>query len=86
MATIWASRRLIRDDAPRSNVWTCRISSPSVRAVYKTAHAEHGPRLLTGRDPCENSNARFVRTPFGSGFVAVIGQPANEIFSPDSGL
>ena len=33
MATIWASRRLIRDDAPRSNVWTCRISSPSVRAV-----------------------------------------------------
>jgi hypothetical protein len=33
MATIWASRRLNRDDAPRSNVWTCRISSPSVRAV-----------------------------------------------------
>jgi hypothetical protein len=28
---------------------------------------------------------QFVRTPIGSGFIAAIGPPADEIFSPDFG-
>jgi hypothetical protein len=50
----------------------------------KMAHREDGPMSLTSRDVRENSNMRFDRTPIGSGFVALIGQPANEISSPGS--
>jgi len=84
MATIWAIRRPIRDDAPRSNEWTCRISSSSICAGGTTAHAENGPKPLTSRDVWENSNARFVQTPIGSGFIALFDPVADEIFSPDS--
>ena len=46
------------------------------------AHRENGLTPLTSRDPWENSNARFVRTPIGSGFIAVFDPAADEIFSP----
>jgi hypothetical protein len=46
---------------------------------------ENGLKRPTSRDVRENSNARFVRAPFGRGFIAAIDLPADEIFSPDSG-
>jgi hypothetical protein len=48
-------------------------------------HREDGLVRLSSRYPSENSNARFVRGPIGSGFIAPIAPAANEIFSPDSG-
>jgi hypothetical protein len=42
---------------------------------------ENGLKLLTSRDVRENSNARFVRTPIGSGFIALFDPAADEIFS-----
>jgi len=47
---------------------------------------ENGRNGLSCRDTWENSNARFVRSPIGSGFIAVIEPAAGEIFSPDMGL
>jgi hypothetical protein len=46
---------------------------------------ENGPTGLRCRDAYENSNARFVRKAFGSGFIAVIEPATGEIFSPVSG-
>jgi hypothetical protein len=46
---------------------------------------ENGRKRLTSRDVRENSNARFVRAPFGSEFIAPIDLSADEIFSPDFG-
>jgi hypothetical protein len=42
---------------------------------------ENGLTGLTSRDAWENSNARFVRRLIGSGFIAPIDPPADEIFS-----
>jgi hypothetical protein len=44
---------------------------------------ENGLTGLTSRDVYENSNARFVEEPFGSGFIAVIEPAAEEIFFRD---
>jgi hypothetical protein len=44
---------------------------------------ENGLTGLTSRDVYENSNARFVGEPFGSGFIAVIEPAAEEIFFRD---
>jgi hypothetical protein len=85
MATIWDSRRPIREDALLSNERTCRIFSSSICAGGK-AHSEDGLTQLSSRYPTENSNGRFVRRPIGSGFIAVIAPATNEIFSPDFGL
>jgi hypothetical protein len=49
------------------------------------ALTENGLKRLTSRDVRENSNARFVRRLIGSGFIAPIDLPADEIFSPDCG-
>jgi hypothetical protein len=49
------------------------------------AHTENGLTRLTSRDARENSNARFVRAPFGRAFIAPVDLPADEIFSPDFG-
>jgi hypothetical protein len=49
------------------------------------AHTEDGLVRLSSRYPLENSNARFVRRLFGSGFIAPTDLPADEIFSPDFG-
>jgi hypothetical protein len=46
---------------------------------------ENGLTGLTSRDVYENSNARFVEEPFGSGFIAVIEPAAEEIFFRDLG-
>jgi hypothetical protein len=46
---------------------------------------ENGLTGLTSRDVYENSNARFVRRPIGSGFIVMIEPAAEEIFSPDLG-
>jgi len=45
---------------------------------------ENGLPWLTSRDVSENSNARVVRAPIGSGFIAAIDPGAKEIFSADS--
>jgi hypothetical protein len=42
---------------------------------------ENGPERLTSRDVGENSNARVVRTPIGSGIVAAIDRWTAETFS-----
>jgi hypothetical protein len=47
------------------------------------AQTENGLKPLTSRDPYENSNTRFVRTPIDSGFIALFDPVADEIFSPD---
>ena len=47
----------------------------------KGRNRENGLARLTSRDTWENSNARFVRGPFGSGFIAAIDPVAEEIFS-----
>jgi hypothetical protein len=47
------------------------------------AHREDGLTHLTSRYPSKNSNARFVRRPIGSGFIAAIELLADEIFCPD---
>jgi hypothetical protein len=47
---------------------------------------ENGPAGLRCRDVNENSNARFVRAPSGSGFIAVIAPGTEEIFFPDFAL
>jgi hypothetical protein len=49
------------------------------------AHTENGLTRLTSRDVSENSNVRIVRAAPGSGFIAVIGPAAGQIFSPDFG-
>ncbi|MEH2541282.1 MULTISPECIES: hypothetical protein [unclassified Bradyrhizobium] len=85
MATIWESRRPIREEALLSNERTCRISSSSMCAGGK-AHGENGLKPRTSRDVGENSNARFVERPPGSGIIAAIDPPADEIFSADSDL
>jgi hypothetical protein len=46
---------------------------------------ENGLTGLTSRDVYENSNARFVRRPIGSGFIVMIEPATEEIFSPDLG-
>jgi hypothetical protein len=51
----------------------------------KRAHTENGLKRLTSRDPWENSNARVVQRPIGSGFIAPIDLAADKIFSPDFG-
>jgi hypothetical protein len=90
MATIWASRRPIRDGAPRSNKRTCRISRSSMCAggtiVPPMGHnTKNGPARLTSRDVQENSNARSVGAPIGSSFIALIEPAADEFFSPVAG-
>ncbi|MBR1274781.1 hypothetical protein [Bradyrhizobium sp. AUGA SZCCT0283] len=57
----------------------------SMGAGGTRAHLENGLTRLTSRDVWENSNARFVRRLFGSGFIAPIDLPADEIFSSDFG-
>jgi hypothetical protein len=88
MATIWASRRPIRDGAPRSNERSCCISHlPSAPVEKRSSDGrtpENGLARLTSRDGSENSNARVVRTPAGSGFIALIEPKAEQIFSPGS--
>jgi hypothetical protein len=49
------------------------------------AHKENGLARLTSRDVWENSNARFVRRPIGSVFIALFDPAADEFFSPDWG-
>jgi hypothetical protein len=85
MATIWDSRRPIREDALRSKERTCRISSSSICAGGE-AHRENGLPALTSRDHWENSNVRFAPRPMGSGFIAAFAPTANEIFSSRFGL
>jgi hypothetical protein len=46
---------------------------------------ENGLTRLTIRDVSENSNERVVGAVPGSGFIAVIGPAAGQIFSPDFG-
>jgi hypothetical protein len=46
---------------------------------------ENGFTGLTSRDVYENSNARFVEVPSGSGFITVIEPAAEEIFSRNLG-
>jgi hypothetical protein len=46
---------------------------------------ENGLDRLTSRDVSENSNARVVRAPIGSGFIAAIDRGTEETFSPDFG-
>jgi hypothetical protein len=46
---------------------------------------ENGLGELTSRDAGENSNARVVRTPIGSGIIAAIDRWTAETFSPDFG-
>jgi len=46
---------------------------------------ENGLTKLRCRYAYENSNARVVRRPIGSGFIAVIEPATGEIFSPVSG-
>ena len=41
---------------------------------------ENGLARLTSRDTYENSNARVVRMPIGSGFIAAIAPAAKQIF------
>jgi hypothetical protein len=88
MATIWASRRPIRDGAPRSNERICCIShlpsAPVEQSLQQGRTTEHGLARLTSRDAYENSNARVVRTPAGSGFIAAIKPATEQIFSPIS--
>jgi hypothetical protein len=48
-------------------------------------NTKNGPARLTSRDVWENSNVRFVGTPIGSAFIALIEPAADEFFSPDSG-
>ncbi|WP_157676628.1 hypothetical protein [Afipia sp. GAS231] len=90
MATIWDSRRPIRDGAPRSNERICCIShlpsAPVEQSFQQWRTIENGLARQTSRDVCENSNARTVRTPAGSGFIAPIEPAAGEIFSPVSAL
>jgi hypothetical protein len=57
----------------------------SMSAGGTRAHPENGLTRLTSRDVWENSNARFVPRSIGSGFIAPIALPADEIFSPDFG-
>ncbi len=52
---------------------------------WNGAHTENGLTGLTSRDAWENSNARFVQRLIGSGFIAPIDLPADEIFSRDFG-
>jgi hypothetical protein len=86
MATIWASRRPIRDGALRSNERTCAISHfPTAPLHQGWRTLEHGLLPLTSRDVRENSNARFAPRPNGSEIIATIGPRAKEIFSPDLG-
>jgi hypothetical protein len=47
------------------------------------AHREDGLVRLSSRYPSENSNARFVGRPIGSGFIAAFELLADEIFYPD---
>jgi hypothetical protein len=90
IATIWDSRRPIRDGAPRRNERSCCISHlPSAPVEQRSSDrrtTENGLTRLTSRDPSENSNARVVRTPAGSGFIAAMDPAAGEIFSPVPGL
>jgi hypothetical protein len=59
---------------------------PGGTVVPPAGHSiENGPERLTSRDVSENSNARVVRTPIGSGIIAAIDQGAAETFSPDFG-
>jgi hypothetical protein len=86
MATIWAKRRPIRDDAERKNVFTCRISPNSFSASEnnrsaKKAHQENGPVRETCRGRSENSNASIVRPLIHSGFIAATRPATVEIFS-----
>jgi hypothetical protein len=46
---------------------------------------ENGLAGLRCRDTYENSNARFVGRPIGSGIIAAIEPGTGEIFSPDLG-
>jgi hypothetical protein len=60
---------------------------PGGTIVPPTGHSrENGLAGLTSRDVNENSNARFVEPPFGSGFIAAIDRRTEETFSPDFGL
>jgi hypothetical protein len=52
-------------------------------APVELAHRENGLKPPTSRDTRENSNMRFIDTPIGSRFVAVIDPTTIEIFSPD---
>jgi len=75
IATIWDSRRPIRDGAPRSNERSCCISHlPSApveqRSNGRTTENGLAPRI--SRDTGENSNERGVGVADGSGFIAAI--------------
>ncbi len=48
-------------------------------------NTENGLPRPNSRDAGENSNARFVGTPSGSGFIAAMKPAAAQIFSPDCG-
>lgn len=57
---------------------------PAERLFPETGRTtENGRNGLTSRDAYENSNARVVRAPFGSGIIAMIAPAAGEIFSAD---
>jgi len=59
---------------------------PGGTVVPPAGHStENGPERQTSRDVGKNSNARVVRAPIGSGFIAAIDRWTAETFSPDFG-
>jgi hypothetical protein len=86
MATIWAKRRPIRDEAERKNEFTCRIS-PIPHAPAETSFREQRRMKVNGvaRAGCrgrgQNSNAAIVEAAIHSGFIVAIQAATVEIFS-----